>query len=84
MNRLKAFSSSPGALSHAFTEDMVWQAIKDWSLAQGTSCNMASRRVQALIVRLPLLSMPATCTTVWKVCASAVHALGGLSAMMPS
>ena len=39
MNRLKAFSSSRGGLSHAFTLDMVQQAIKDWSLAQGTVCD---------------------------------------------
>ena len=36
MKRLKAFSSSAGGLSHAFTMDMVQHAIKDWSLAQGT------------------------------------------------
>ena len=35
MNRLKAFSSSPGGLSHAFTMEMVKQAITDWSLSQG-------------------------------------------------
>lgn len=35
MNRLKTYSSSPGGLSHAFTLEMVQQAIKDWSLGRG-------------------------------------------------
>lgn len=35
MNRLKTYSSSPGGLTHAFTLEMVQQAIKDWSLGRG-------------------------------------------------
>lgn len=49
MRRLKAFSSSPGGLSHAFTMDMVQQAIHDWSRAQGTVFKVAPCR------RLPRL-----------------------------
>ena len=35
MNRLTAFSSSPTALMHAFTVEMVQQAMDQWGQAQG-------------------------------------------------
>lgn len=53
MNRLNAFSSSRGGLSHAFTMEMVQQAIKDWSLSQGKT-----RLSWGAAVKLPVLPRP--------------------------